>query len=88
MATEWCAVADCTHGSEHRHCGACGLVISGTVALCPHHTCGYDDEWAAVNRIMCDFLHRRIAPPRAPMDARWEDASIAERAEAAGAAWA
>jgi hypothetical protein len=42
----------------------CGLELYGDASLCPHHYCVYGDDWARVNRVMCDFFHRGIAPPR------------------------
>jgi hypothetical protein len=46
-----------------RPCSICGQPVGG-VALCGHHAGGAADGWAANNRIMCDFVHRGIAPPR------------------------
>ena len=46
-----------------RPCLVCGQRVRG-VALCAHHAGGAADGWAANNRIMCDFVHRGIAPPR------------------------
>ena len=40
-------------------CAACGAETIGR-ALCPHHSAGYADDWAAGNRVMCDFIHRGI----------------------------
>jgi hypothetical protein len=45
-------------------CSACGLPLADDGALCPHHHCVYGDDWAAANRIMCDFFHRGKVPPR------------------------
>lgn len=46
-------------------CASCGLDISGDVGLCPHHHRVYSGhDWAATNRIMCDFLHRQRVPRR------------------------
>lgn len=45
-------------------CVSCGLQLSGVDALCPHHYCVYGKDWAVANRIMCDFFHRKKAPPR------------------------
>jgi len=42
-------------------CVLCGAENSDDVALCRHHTVG-DQEWAAVNRLFCDFVHRGIEP--------------------------
>ena len=57
-------------------CASCGMRLAGDAALCPHHHFVYgDDAWAVANRIMCDFFHRKTAPPRltAPdRDGFWE----------------
>jgi hypothetical protein len=46
-------------------CALCGISLTGDLALCPHHHGGEDQEhWADGNRIMCDFLHRGLIPPR------------------------
>ena len=45
-------------------CSSCGLQLSRDDGLCPHHLCVYGDDWAVANRIMCDFFHRGIVPPR------------------------
>lgn len=45
-------------------CSACGLRLTGTLSLCPHHHCVYGDDWAQANRIMCDFFHRKKDIPR------------------------
>ena len=46
------------------YCAACGLQLAGDSALCPHHARLYGDDWAAANRIMCDFFPRGKVPPR------------------------
>lgn len=57
-------------------CASCGLTtLSGDVALCPHHHAVYGDDWAIMNRIMCDFFHRGIEPPRLPKEDR-DDVTI------------
>lgn len=44
-------------------CTACGRRLDGDVALCPGHT--DRGRWsAAVNRIICDLVHRKTPPPR------------------------
>lgn len=45
-------------------CAQCGLQLGHDAALCQHHHVASADDWAAVNRIMCDFLHRRKPLPR------------------------
>jgi len=54
-------------------CVSCGLQLSGTAALCPHHHCVYGDDWAVGNRIMCDFFHRRRVPERLSRAERDDD---------------
>ena len=44
-------------------CVSCGLRLSGTRALCPHHVVPNGDDWAKRNRIMCDLFHRKKEPP-------------------------
>jgi hypothetical protein len=34
-------------------------------------------DWAAENRIMCDFIHRGIVPPRLPAAERADDLLMA-----------
>lgn len=45
-------------------CSICGRQIAAHLGFCQHHAAGGADSWAASNRIMCDFVHRGIAPPR------------------------
>lgn len=60
-------------------CASCGLQLSGDAALCPHHHVNYSGEdWAAGNRIMCDFFHRGIVPPRVPEPERRENETETE----------
>jgi hypothetical protein len=33
----------------------------------------YGDDWAAANRIMCDFFHRKKVPPRLTRPEREDD---------------
>ncbi len=47
-------------------CASCGLQLIGRDELCPHHACVYGDDWAASNRIICDFFHRHKEPARLP----------------------
>ena len=37
----------------------CAQFTLGTAEIRSHHDSGYGD-WATVNRIMCDFLHRGV----------------------------
>lgn len=45
-------------------CALCGQRLVGRESLCAAHHTMAGEEWAAVNRIMCDFLHRGVATPR------------------------
>ena len=52
-------------------CASCGLeLVAGF--LCPHHAAMYGDGWAAENRLMCDFIHRKRPLPRLPESERNE----------------
>ena len=44
-------------------CVLCGVRLVGGATLCPHHVQVAGAGWAATNRIMCDLLHRGVAPP-------------------------
>ena len=55
-------------------CALCGQALAMGASLCASHQRAPDGSWAVENRIMCDFLHRGIVPPRL---------SVAERADAA-----
>ena len=43
-------------------CSICGATMFGDDALCPYHvSAGADsDDWAAGNRIWCNFFHRGV----------------------------
>jgi hypothetical protein len=41
----------------------CGMPRQGDT-FCPHHAAIYGDDWAAGNRVMCDFVHRGQVPRR------------------------
>jgi hypothetical protein len=56
-------------------CSVCGQQIVGNMAFCPHHVGGAPEGWATSNRIMCDFLHRGIVPPRLGAVDRLDDLS-------------
>ncbi len=56
-------------------CGYCGADIVGEEDLCPYHHSDADVNWAAGNRLMCDFFHRGRVPPRLPESQRLEDNS-------------
>ncbi len=53
-------------------CVLCGMDVPGEGALCAHHHFGIADDWAACNRIMCDFVHRGVVPLRLPKEQRDE----------------
>ena len=52
-------------------CVLCGAENADEAFLCRHHTVG-DQDWAAVNRLFCDFVHRGI-PPVYPVMAEAEE---------------
>jgi hypothetical protein len=54
-------------------CAVCVQQLSENAELCPQHTGGSVSGWAAGNRIMCDFFHRGIAPPRLSTADRVDD---------------
>lgn len=45
-------------------CPVCGLSVLSGLGMCSYHASNNGDDWALGNRIMCDFFHRRIVPPR------------------------
>lgn len=45
-------------------CPVCGLPVYGGGRICAHHPDTYGPNWAAGNKIMCDFFHRGVVPPR------------------------
>jgi len=47
-------------------CAQCGEPTFGSAGLCTYHDSGHGDNWAAGNRIMCDFLHRGIVSSGRP----------------------
>jgi hypothetical protein len=73
-------------------CAVCGQQVAASTGLCGQHIAA-EVGWAAANRIMCDFVHRQIAPPRLdaaerlsdlvpPLPGRAADAGILGAAEA------
>ncbi len=46
-------------------CVICGYSTPDADDVCAHHVASVADDWAAGNRLMCDFLHRGIVstPP-------------------------
>ena len=66
-------VAASSEPTPARLCHSCGLTV--TVAeICPHHHVYAPDEWAAGNRLMCDFFHRKVVPRRLSADDREDEA--------------
>ena len=53
-------------------CAMCGQELVSD-ALCAYHQAASADGWAAVNRIMCDFVHRGIVPIRLNAAERADD---------------
>ena len=49
-------------------CPMCGLSLSRSL-ICSHHILTEDNDWHVTNRIMCNFVHRRVdLPPRLDVD--------------------
>ena len=44
-------------------CAQCGLITPDDAEMCVHHVVADEPDWAAANRMMCDFVHRGVAPP-------------------------
>lgn len=44
-------------------CPTCGLTCPPD-GICEHHAYVFYDEWSRSNRIVCDFVHRKIEPQR------------------------
>ena len=53
-------------------CAWCNVEMATGSGLCAHHDTS-ESGWAASNRIMCDFLHRGLEPPRVGDGERDED---------------
>jgi len=53
-------------------CAWCNMEVAAGSNLCAHHDAP-ETGWAASNRIMCDFLHRGLLPPRVHDRERDED---------------
>jgi hypothetical protein len=45
-------------------CTLCRAEVSSGAELCLYHLGTEANDWAATNRIMCDFFHRKKVPPR------------------------
>lgn len=54
-------------------CAACGLELYSDTALCPHHVATAGEDWAAANRIYCDFFHRGKVSERLTEQERADD---------------
>lgn len=69
MSTAYCTVLECEYQQPHAHCVSCGTANPSCALLCLHHVQGVGDDFAPNNRAMCNFVHRKIEPPRlAPAD--------------------
>jgi hypothetical protein len=44
----------------------CGQPMIGGGGVCAFHFYEHEEGWATGNRIMCDFVHRRIVRPAPP----------------------
>ena len=44
-------------------CARCGLITPDDAEICVQHVVADEPDWATANRMMCDFVHRRIVPP-------------------------
>jgi len=47
-------------------CAFCRQPTHDSGDLCTYHNSGQEDDWAAGNRIMCNFVHRGIVSPTPP----------------------
>jgi hypothetical protein len=64
-------------------CSLCGIP-TGASGLCVHHYIDrHTDGWAENNRIVCDFVHRKIVRPLAPRQRIREWELLAGEAEPA-----
>jgi hypothetical protein len=53
-------------------CASCGGSVADRSGLCPHHV-RVEVGWAEANRIMCNFVHRKVSPRRPGPDPRDSD---------------
>lgn len=63
-------------GQAAMTCPACGMNLSGydiTRGVCSHHAASFGEDWAGSNRVMCDFVHRGVVPPRLAAPDRDDD---------------
>jgi hypothetical protein len=57
--------AACAREDPHKHCAQCSVELDiSSGGVCPHHAMGLPDEWARMNALFCDLIHRGIVPPR------------------------
>jgi hypothetical protein len=49
---------------------------TGEASSVPPHVGGPPDSWSASSRIMCDFVHRGVAPARVPEADRVGDSNV------------
>lgn len=63
-----------------RLCALCGTRNPVGGDICAHHV-STDENWAAANRVFCDFLHRRIEPLAVPWTVEELDEAMALMAE-------
>src|SRR5438034_1841117 len=63
VASSWIRDQQGRRYEEMSLCLQCGHPTSAGRDLCSHHDSCHADDWATGNRIMCDFLHRRIVSP-------------------------
>ena len=54
-------------------CAMCGIELPDHQSLCAHShmdSQSAQEDWAASNRTVCDFIHRHILPKRLSLDER------------------
>jgi hypothetical protein len=55
-------------------CAICGVTTISGEELCPYHPSSTTPEdWAASNRVLCDFIHRGVEPQRLALADRDDD---------------
>lgn len=59
----------CSAIYDHAHCPRCATVVIGR-AMCDYHGQAESNNWAKGNRVLCDLLHRGIAPERLSVEDR------------------
>jgi hypothetical protein len=59
--------------SDVATCTLCRATVSSGTELCLYHLGTEANDWAATNRIMCDFFHRKKLPPRLAPEQRDEE---------------